>query len=97
MALRILVTYYGFTCILYRNYGHFPHEKAIKSKTLIFVFLISHLFMRPAANRRKKMHKTRGKNISELTVDIFLPIQYADKRRKNQEIIEKKGKGADIE
>ena len=53
--------------------------------------------MRSAANRRKKMHKTRGKNISELTVDIFLPIQYADKRRKNQEIIEKQGKAADIE
>ena len=72
-------------------------KKPSGPKHLIFVFLISHLFMRPAANRRKKMHKTRGKNISELTVDIFLPIQYADKRRKNQEIIEKQGKAADIE
>ena len=75
----------------------FRMKKPSSPKHLIIVFLISHLFMRPAANRRKKMHKTRGKNISELTVDIFLPIQYADKRRKNQEIIEKKGKGADIE
>ena len=75
----------------------FRMKKSSSPKHLIIVFLISHLFMRPAANRRKKMHKTRGKNISELTVDIFLPIQYADKRRKNQEIIEKKGKGADIE
>ena len=72
-------------------------KKPSGPKHLFFVFLISHLFMRPAANRRKKMHKTRGKNISELTVDIFLPIQYADKRRKNQEIIEKQGKAADIE
>ena len=72
-------------------------KKPSSPKHLIIVFLISYLFMRLAADRRKKMHKTRGKNISELTVDIFLPIQYADKRRKNQEIIEKKGKGADIE
>ena len=75
----------------------FRMKKPSSPKHLIIDFLISHLFMRPAANHRKKMHKTRGKNISELTVDIFLPIQYADKRRKNQEIIEKKGKGADIE
>ena len=36
-------------------------KKPSSPKHLIIVFLISYLFMRLAADRRKKMHKTRGK------------------------------------